>query len=242
MIKSFEQFVNENYNDSASDIYKHPFDINVFKSLTYDEKIEYCKNNQKIKYFYSSVFPKNKDSKERIDSRIVWKIDDTKVLKIAINEKGLEQNKIEAQISNNANNKSYPCSPDMFAKVYDYDENGEWIIMQLTKHINNEYMRNFVESECKKIIGYDWKTVKKFIDYTTNLYKYIRFETCTKDDEKLFESDEFRNNKWFENLYDYMTNFQVEQIDIKLLSSWGILKNKDGKETLVLKEYWFGRE
>lgn len=60
-------------------------------------------------------------------SRAVFKIDDEKVLKVALNDRGISQN--------NAESEGYKQNYDVLARVFDVDYDDMWIEMELAKKI-----------------------------------------------------------------------------------------------------------
>lgn len=105
-------------------------------------------------------------------SRLVYFIGDNKVLKLAKNKKGIEQNKME---SNLEIQKNYS---DIIAHLYDYDPNGKWIIQEKLEYIDESIfwkltrinfgqICSWIESEF--IFGNDILGKKKFCIMLKNL-------------------------------------------------------------------------
>ena len=119
--------------------YPSSFDFDVFKSLkSFNKRVQYCE--QHLTRISSG------------SSRIVYLVDDDKVLKLAKNQKGIAQNNVEISLGNE---RYYTC----FADVYDYDNNGLWLEM--------EYCRKAKKSDLKeqnKIIT-AFKTITTAEDY-----------------------------------------------------------------------------
>lgn len=219
MVKTFEEFINE------AAIYPQEFDMDIFKSLrSYSKKEKYCNDN--LQRIASG------------SSRVVYKIDDNTVLKLAKNKKGLSQNKAEASMEDDY----FASGLNLFAKVYDRDENYNWIESQLA--------RKAKPTDFKRITGYDWKTFQNFVGYVASKYIPKRIvwgnvlEIWDKSYEKLFKSEEFKNNMWedydslFYTVNEYLMNYQIEGFgDIQRISSWGVIQNEDGEEKLILIDY-----
>ena len=106
-----------NESQELREDYPSHFDMEHFKSLkTFAQRIRYCDANLK-----------------RIgggSSRIVFKIDDQKVLKLAKNKKGIVQNDTEIDRGND----TYYSS--ILAQVFDSDDDGLWVEMELATPIN----------------------------------------------------------------------------------------------------------
>lgn len=188
------------------------FDINVFKSLkSFSKRIQYCEK------FLQRIASGS--------ARIVYKIDDEKVLKLAKNAKGIAQNEVEG-------GDYYLQKIGCFAKTFDVDENYLWVEMQLA--------RKAKISDFKRITGFDFYTICAWCDYVSpNLYNHIDERM-----KQLFQSDEFQEyiddyDGLFYQLNDYIGNYQLKHIgDLKRISSWGVII-EDGEEKLVLVDYGF---
>jgi mRNA-degrading endonuclease RelE of RelBE toxin-antitoxin system len=211
-----KHIIKENMCDELAN-YPQSFNMDIFKSLnSYNKKIKYC--NQNLQRLASG------------SSRIVYKIDDATVLKLAKNNKGLAQNETEATMSNDY------YAPDVFAKVYDVDDDYKWIEMQLA--------RKAKPSDFKRLTGYKWEVYQYFIEYIASNYVYVRSRYNSSNPyEQLFKSEEFQEFAWnnsdslFYRLSEYLSNYQIEGYkDIERISSWGVVQNQDGEE-LVIVDY-----
>ena len=197
--------------------YPASFSMEVFKKITtFKGRLEYC----------AARLPKL----GRGSSRAVFKIDDEKCLKLAVNRKGLAQNEVEAT------HDFYLEQIGLMAKTYDCDENYLWVEMQLA--------RNAKPSDFKRLTPYDFNTFCDFIDY--NYKRYSRKKTYSRiPNEQLFNSHEFYDtieDTIFYTMYDYLGNYQPEAIgDLKKISSYGVIK-ENGQEELVLIDYGLTEE
>lgn len=198
--------MNKKINEMA---YPSLFNIEFFKSIgSFKKRIEYCE-----RYLY------------RISSgsaRIVYRIDDEKVLKLAKNNKGIAQNEEESF--------SYASTTGIGAQVFDFDsENYTWLEMELASKAK--------VSDFKRLLGYDFKFLCGFIDSVKNEYsRYSRnyFDDIYSDFKEKISEYELPNSEWWISLYNYMTNTGLESVgDLKRTSSWGIVK-RNGQEELVL--------
>lgn len=188
-------------------IYPDTFNMEEFKQMpSFRQRIEYCQRNL-----------------QRLSSgsaRIVYKIDNGTVLKLAKNQKGIAQNEVEGQPD------YYRDSIGLFAEVYDRDENYLWIEMQLA--------RKAKPSDFQRLAGVDYDTVCKWIDYCDPRHKYRPY----KD---IFETERFQNDfdeyGLLAKLQDYIGNYNVPIGDLRRLSSWGVVIDKDGEEDLVIIDY-----
>lgn len=198
-------FTEEELNEAT---YPENFNMDYFKSLTsFNARIRYCET------FLQRISSGS--------SRIVYKIDENTVLKLAKNQKGIAQNEVEGQ------HDCYRDNMNMFAKIYDTDENYLWIEMQLAKKAR--------VSDFKRLTGYDFNTVCYWIDYC----KPDRYRNSNPL-KTFFDSPEFEEN-WDEygllaELQEYIGNYDVPIGDLKRISSWGVVNGEYGEE-LVLIDY-----
>lgn len=187
------------------------FNMDVFKSLTsFAARVRYC--NEKLQRISSG------------SARIVYKIDDEKVLKLAKNKKGIAQNEAES-------GDYYLQQIGCFAKIYDIDENGLWIEMQLARKVK--------PSDFKRLTGYDWNTMCAWIKYCVSHYK-VTLGWLDESYVQLFNSEEWEENyeySIFSEVDEYLSNYQLGTYgDLIRLSSWGVVK-EDGEERLVIVDY-----
>lgn len=159
-------------------------------------------------------------------SRIVFAVDNEKVLKVAKNKKGLAQNMEEGQEWK----QSYGC----FAKVYDGTDDGIFLEMQ---RANKAKKSDFV-----RLTGYSFEVFCAYIDYVHEWYaRPSRYYFRNKEYDEIFKSEEFRakleDYNLFFNIQAYLCDTCLNSIgDLKRLSSWGVVK-ENGEENLVLIDY-----
>lgn len=193
-----EAMVDEDYPSS--------FNMDEFKQLnSFAARIRYCEEHlQRI----SSG-----------SSRIVYKIDDEKVLKLARNKKGLAQNEVEAEYS------QYGDISDITARVFDVDPNNLWIEMELARKLK--------KSDFKRITGFNWD------DYTKVMHNYgvdagvsrgYKYDVNPEVVEAMWE-DEFTYE-----MLSFIGNYGIPAGDLIRTSSYGIVK-RDGEDTIVMIDY-----
>lgn len=198
---------------SALDEMAYPvtFNIEQFKKLpSFAARIRYCQD--KLQRIASG------------SSRIVYKIDNEKVLKLAKNRKGIAQNQNETDY--------YLQQIGCFAKIYDFDdENYLWVEMQLA--------RKAKPSDFQKITGYKFDVICAWIDYCRQSYTPGNFYRNRLYDE-LFKSKDFQDNYEYSIFYmlqDYLGNYALRNTgDLQRISSWGVVSN-NGQEQLVLVDF-----
>lgn len=219
LILGSEYNCDELLEDTLSETnYPQNFNIEHFKSLpTFNQRVNYC--NSTLERLGSG------------SSRIVYLIDNNTVLKLAKNKKGVAQNEREIEIGTSGYYQGF----DLFADVYEYDENGLWLEMQ--------YARRAKKSDFKRILGESFEYLQEFIQWTANHYLHVTQQRSINSVyEKHFNSDEF----WeiFDNdytilnaLYEMMLNEQLKAYgDLMRISSWGVVNDTDG-EKLVLIDF-----
>lgn len=150
-------------------------------------------------------------------SRAVFKIDDTKVLKLARNTKGVAQNQTESDWGT----QSYTVC----AKVFDSSENNFWVEMELAKKLTPKRF--------EEIVGVSIKAVDEYLQYFDKpdyCDRQLRRVYCKKTKQQL-DDDEF-----IANLMCFAMDYNMAMGDLGLLSSYGeVLRN--GKPTVVLIDF-----
>lgn len=158
-------------------------------------------------------------------SRVVYKVDNTKVLKLAKNNKGLGQNEIEATWGRN---NTY--FNDIIAEVFDADfDKYVWVEMELATRAT--------KPDFKRLWGVDFK----YLDmYLTNKDKegHNRPTFYQLEQEIL---DEFNQNEYVGELVEFMFDFKGMASDLGKLSSYGIVHRPMG-EYLVVIDYGFNND
>lgn len=165
-------------------------------------------------------------------SRVVFAVDDEKVLKVAKNGKGIAQNQEEMQ---DWRQNYYDC----FAKVYDASEDGIFLEMQAARRAK--------DSDFRKLTGYGFDVMSAWIGYTASLYtprNRITFRNHNFDE--LFDSEEWAegldNYNLFSRVHSYLCDTCSEAYgDLQKLSSWGVV-SENGEESLVIIDFGLTEE
>lgn len=191
--------------------YPSSFNMEEFKSIpSFAGKVRYCKEKLGRQLGSGS-------------SRMVFPIDNEKVLKLAINRKGVAQNEAECDY--------YLQQIGLFAKIYDTDEDYRWIEMQ--------YARKARAADFRKFFGYPFKVICAYVDYVYSLYARrspMRDRSYDNLFQQIGDSDEYYDSVFY-MLYEYMANTQLTAIgDLKRPSSWGVV-SENGEESLVIVDY-----
>lgn len=176
-------------------------------------------------------------------SRIVYAVDDEKVIKLAKNRKGLAQNEVEAD-----KNTYYPAAPiDIFARVYDYDDGYYWIEMEVA--------RKAKKSDIKSLYGVSFELITDFIRkiYSirgNDVYKYRHISPNTRNFDRFYDdyisAGDGEDTLWFEiseKLYNFLNEIDeyigmhtcnwTDVSDWMRLANWGIV-TRNGEEHLVI--------
>lgn len=164
-------------------------------------------------------------------SRIVFAVDDEKVLKVAKNKKGIAQNQEE---SHGWLQNYYDC----FAKVYEASDDGIFLEMQAARRAK--------PSDFKRITGYDFGIFCDYVDYVHSWYSRYPYLSYHGRYKQLFTSEQFENDLENYNIFYYVQSYlcdtELESVgDIKRISSWGVVK-EDGEEKLVMIDFGLSDE
>lgn len=183
--------------------YPSSFNIETFKSLTsFQKRIKYC--GEHLKRLNAG------------SSRIVYQIDNEKVLKLAKNKAGIAQNNAEAD----GGLQTYEIAP----VIYDEDEeNNLWIESELAKPIK--------EQDFLRLVGYDFKTICSCFRYYETRYKPIK-QSIANNLTKEFYNETWYND-WMSSMYDYIGDYQPPLGDLFRLANYGIV-SRNGKEHIVV--------
>lgn len=201
-LNELKNIIVETINEMA---YPTNFSLNEFINLnTYAKRIKYCQ--ERLKRISSG------------SSRIVYQIDNEKVLKIAKNKKGIAQNIAE--------NDYVIQTHDIVAKVFEADNNGLFNEMELANRVNQTIF--------KKILGFDFNNMYSYLSYAV---KRLTSPPNFRHDIKTKEEINFiNNNEWLNELADLVAETNMPIGDLCKLDSYGIV-NRNGKQYIVLIDY-----
>lgn len=149
-------------------------------------------------------------------SRATFQIDDEKVLKLAWNNKGMGQNITEMQ--------TYTAS--IFPNVYDYDENGKWII--------SEFVLPAKSQDFKHCFGMTFQQFASFISASGKYRFGGRYWNAMPENEWI---SYLENNEELSEFDDYIGNYGTHSFtpvgDMTRLCNYG-LTHRNGEATIVL--------
>ena len=126
--------LDENPNKIEEMAYPASFTMEELKKLnSFAQRIRYC--NQHLNKINSG------------SGRIIYQIDDKKVLKLAKNRKGIAQNSVEAE--------GYIQNYDIVSKVFDTDDDDTFVEMELARKVTPTIFRN--------VVGFDFKYIYPYL-------------------------------------------------------------------------------
>lgn len=190
-----------------SEDYPIDFDIFNFKNLrSYAEKLRYAEAHLGK--------PLGRGS-----SRLVYRVDENKVLKLAKNKKGIAQN--EAEI-NWADDYYFE---NILAKLFDYDrDNSYWTEMEIAyKPTINDF---------RKLWGINFKDLWAYLKNVNSQNRGRRSMFSINPEIK----EQLDNNEHVMELVDFMMNSDSPDGDLSKLNSWGRVHRSEG-DALVLIDF-----
>lgn len=192
LIEAIESAFNIIFESTVN--YPEGFDLNEFKSLK--------SFNARKKYADQRLQKIGKGS-----SRIVYKIDDNTVMKMAFNDKGVAQNQVEGDYG------LHRMYPDILPDLIDSDDDNLWIIKQFAHKIT--------QSEFKQ------KTGIKFSDFGDTIrYELNRAHGTRNYFSKPLKFDEVIDDEFVQEVLDMAINFDLLPGDLEKISSFGKIDNK----------------
>ena len=190
------------------------FNIEEFSKLhSFQKRVQYC--NERLQRLGAG------------SSRIAYKLNEERVLKIAKNSKGIAQNEKEADFGRN----NYGIT----TYVYDVDsDNYTWIEMELAYPIK--------KSEVKSLIGVDFSQLIGIICYMHDEYArpgekiFERYNQDPSSIKKIMEDEVYtENNEFLYRLYTFLSDFQPKIVsDYCHIKNWGkVLRNNTWEMVIV---------
>lgn len=204
--KQYKWILNEMRKEFMNEMaYPSSFNFDEFRQLrSFAERVRYCEARlQRI---------------AQGSSRIVYQVDDDKVLKLAKNQKGVAQNEVEVRLGTEP---YYTC----FADVYEYDENGLWVEMELCQKAK--------KSDFKRIYGVPFEALCCAIyDMAGSRNNYLsQYRPMVQE---IWNGPEDERMEFFNSIHEYVAG---EGLSLGIVSElmrpscWGI--SKDGGFKLI---------
>ena len=197
--KQYNWILNEMKKEYLSEMaYPTSFNFDEFRQCrSFAERVRYCEARL-----------------ERIaqgSSRIVYRVDDEKVLKLAKNNKGVAQNSVEIRLGTEP---YYTC----FADVYEYDENGLWVEMEIC--------RKAKKSDFKSIYGVPFEALCCMMqDFANNMGrgKYNQYSDYRDMVQQIWDGEENDLQDLFMSIQEYIGGEMLNGVgDLCRISSWGV--------------------
>lgn len=206
-IKITEGQYNSIIQRSIEEDYPTNWNVEEFSKLkSFNQRIQYCEKNL-VRISSGS-------------SRIVYKIDDTKVLKLAKNKKGLAQNEAEIDYS-----QDYMMD-DIVAEIFHSDENNLWLEMELARKVTSAMFQN--------IVGF---TFEEYVDGVWYQEENLRPRKSSYKRPKPEKIDEMWENEFVSRIFDVMGSYEnFVAGDLTKLSTYGVVK-RDNQDTIVLIDF-----
>jgi len=190
--------------------YPASFNMEEFKSIrSYAERMRYCERHL-TKLASGS-------------GRVVFQIDDEKVLKVAKNAKGIAQNSVESE--------GYISNYSIAARVFDTDENDTFLEMELA--------RKCTKSEFRKIVGFNFDFIDPYLHNRFEAGKASRYHAGGRIPKMNIPDDisaMLDENEWMYDLGELVGDYDMPLGDVTRISSYGIVK-RDGQDAVVLVDF-----
>lgn len=209
-MRSKDQILLENlYTEMA---YPVSFSFEEFNKInTYNGKLKYA--NERLAKISSG------------SARVVYKVDEEKVLKIAKNKKGLGQNSIESDWG-------LQRMSDIVAKIFDTNEDHFWVEMELAKKIS--------PNRFKQLTGVSVNEVQDILRVMETLNNSSRRKYLSPEQLKDLQNEfgeKVNNNEFLTSLVDMIMNFGMKYPgDFGRVNSYGEVL-RDGNPTVVLVDF-----
>lgn len=219
------KIIKEELDKIIDEDYPSSFDMEYFKSLTsFNKRIKYC--NEHLKRIGGG------------SSRIAYKIDNEKVLKLARNKKGLAQNEIEVE-------QGYDnYISDIVTNVFDFDEKYLWIEAEFAKKVTPQLFKKYagIDFDIYKLFIYDFYNRNTDNYEYKSIRSYYKYNKKIEDDSLINEKIEqikehmWENNEFTYEILTYIGSYDVLIGDLQKIDSYGIVK-RNGGYTLVVVDY-----
>lgn len=187
---------------------KSSFSFEYLSSLDAEEAFEYC----------------TKELGENVgegSSRAVFQIDDVQVLKLALNEKGIAQNRVEASTKE--------MKSPLFPYILYVDDNNKWLV--------TEYVLPAEDKDFEHCLGFG---CRRFFYYIIENIKGLKYDGGMSAYEDEFVPY-FGDSEFYRLLAKYILDYDIPIGDIQRIENWGVTK-RNGKDTLVILDPGWNKE
>ena len=204
------------YKKELNEAMKDSFD---FAEL--DRIVEKCVNNGDYSYGNAIVYCREQLGPEigKGSSRYVFQISDEWCLKLAYNDKGIQQNKVEI----NTNTEKSP----LFPFIYDSSLYNAWIV--------SEAVLTAEEQDFYHCLGMDmWE----FFDLIDMMKSTKRYDTHVDEVNQAIDNDK---SGFLKLLYDYIIKYDIPIGDLSVEENWGLTR-RNGQDHIVLLDAGWNKE
>lgn len=154
-------------------------------------------------------------------SRVAFKIDNEKILKVAKNRKGIAQNNTEI-------NGGLDIYPEVFAQIYEADwQNDMWLEMERANRVKEQDFQDCFGLSSEEVFALMHECYCSIHNEKNN--------RKTENTDKLFQELVLNEgSKWFYQYYMFMSDFELNSVyDFYRFSNWGTVM-RDGSKCLVI--------
>jgi len=203
-----ESIIYEVIDSLLDEDYPSNWNVEEFKSLTsFNARMKYCQDNL-----------------QRISSgsgRIVYMIDNEKVLKLARNKKGVAQNEVEVQYSREH------MLEDIVATIFNAEPNDLWVEMELARKLTTKSF--------KQLVGVSFELFAQAVsnygsDANGDNRGGGRYNIPQETVDELWE------NEFIYGIFQLIGNYGIPAGDLMKTSSYGIVK-RNGEDIVVMIDY-----
>ena len=187
---------------------KSSFSFEYLSSLDAEEAFEYC----------------TRELGENVgegSSRAVFQIDDVQVLKLALNEKGIAQNRVEASTKE--------MKSPLFPYILYVDDNNKWLV--------TEYVLPAEYKDFEHCLGFG---CGHFFYHIIESIKGLKYDGGMSAYEDEFVPY-FGDSEFYRLLAKYILDYDIPIGDIQRIENWGVTK-RNGKDTLVILDPGWNKE
>jgi hypothetical protein len=189
--------------------YPESFNMDEFKSLTsFKKRVAYCRQHL--------------HRLAQGSSRIAYQVDDTKVLKLAKNKKGLAQNYTEYSLS-----KDNMCG-DIVAQTFDAHPDDLWIEMELALPVSKNDMKEFFGCTPDELLVY---LEKFYYTHVTPSEHMAHMDYLADNVQKSLDEHDF-----IHELKHVMEAYVIHPADFCKNNSYGKVQ-RNGRQEIVLIDY-----
>lgn len=203
-MKQLRKTIREFVEEFLSEEYPTNFSFEEFDNIkSYNGKLKYA--NERLEKLGSG------------SARVVYKVDNEKVLKIAKNKKGIAQNSVEAE--------GYLQNYDIVARVFDTDKDDFWVEMEWAKKLSPKRF--------EQLTGLKIESVTNYLTYKKKYQNYNN-KPAPEIKDFLQKSEE---NEFIQNLWELIEEYNmIYPGDFTRISSYGEV-TRDGKQKVVLVDF-----